>query len=479
MRAWHRAAWAWAAVCVVNHGLHLAWPDLGWTGLRRGSGPRLVVRREPTSTGGDRLGVDEDALRAASADLILFSTLAKWDYDWQTAPPPPAEILALNKGLRTLVGFMSPLEPGDEVKRFLLSRHTSPGSKPATNSVVLITSQTPVPVRHEAPVAVHGQFAAAALPAGKRGPVYGMTARHVFPVQADPTAQPTQSRSEADGVVLDYDWADRLTRLKRSDPLPAVVARYDGRAVRVSGRIVGRDYDKPPLFMVALDPGEATGQSPDPSHGQHDGEELPTRSVPAKMKADAPAPGPWVVRGEFVGVLRVNRDRSTWDTEPVAVIKDAVYHPVGSRRGAAKPLLPPWLEVLAGAVILFAAAKPALALRRLKARLQTGDMYSQQEAFLNLAHRVEIGTPSETVQALLGEPQGRSQDPVAGFGDAEEVWVYALERSQDGPFLAPRCEVGGPQGWCRGEPGVCGVLVGLSSGRVVGRTVWPSARGKA
>lgn len=467
----HRRTWfgvlLWLLVCTGNHLAHSLWPRAGRSEQAEHADLRVVVRDEVAEDGRKVLGIDEQKLGEPADRLILFSQLESWAYDSGQDQPPP-HIRSLNDKPRTLVGFMSPLEPGSQVKSFMLSRHTAPGSRPKRNRVVAVRAPAPVPFEEQTPVAVQGRFWVS--PNASTLPLYSVEANRVVQVRVP---VPDLPRAPASGRTIDFDfaWLKPLATLKPGEALPAGLLSHDGRAVTVTGQVMASEPCYPPVFLVGHHHQESCESHCEQNPRIHN-------SIPVRMKQEAPVPIFLKPMAAFTGTLKINRDPATWLKQPIAMIEEAVYRDVHRPVDAPPPLLPVWLEVAWAAGLMLWIAKPTMLRRHYGKRLQTGDMYTQVAAFIALTDSLREGERAKSITAALGEPHGRyAQTPedATPSGGADEVWVYAFERALDGPFLKPVQPGEPPSDWDGWEIGQYGMLLDVSRSRIVSWRVWAQA----
>lgn len=451
-------------VCAANHGVHHLWPQFGWRRPSRPPANKGIVRTERTESGMEVAAIDESALARAGDHIVRFSVLRSWACDSASEEPPPAPIQALHGQIKTVLGFMSPLEPGEKVRRFLLSRRSSPGSRPKANRVILVEAAAPVSFKQDRPVAVRGRFWVA--PAGSKGGIYLMEATSVTPIVPSRASPPEPRALPKRAVQFDFAWLEPLARLKPGQPLPQALLDHDGKTVTVLGRFASRDEGDPPVILVARR---------DCRGCEHHGPPDVSTAIPVRMKPKAHAPGVWIQEGTFTGKLRVSRDPTTWSVQPIVMIENAAYSDLRVEAESSAPLLPLWAEAVLAAGLALWMVRPFVARRRRRALLETGDMYAQEAAFVRLAESVRANAPVREVVKALGQPHARFQGTSPALGHADETWLYALVRRPDGPFLVP-AQVAAPPADCASyEVGKCGMVLGIRDGRAVSRRLW--ARG--
>ena len=439
---WIRWALAWLVACALNH----AW------GLVRRPGtmpPDLLPRSEAPRGLGEARGVS-------------FPLLATWNPDPRYAvPEPPQAVGALQDQHVRIEGYMTSLEGGRETNLFLLSAgvRAPDAPLPPVNASVLVVSEDPVPIFRGVPVAVRGRFFLDPNP--DRGFIYRMTCEGIESVgEGKPK---TRLPLDIDEVVdFDFAWLEELPDPSPSAKMPAALVKRDGQAVVVSGHVVARDEDPPPVYLIAgRHEGECADLCAQPTHRS---------AVPVQLRLNARTVPDKASGATFVGWIELRHDPTTWERQsPVQIVDAVLGDPRGERRG---PLLPIWAEALVGLAILATSLVQPWRRRRYRAQILTGDMFAQEAAFSAFVEGMRDGEPVEAAIAVLGKPQAKLTPGPRDGQEEEEVWIYALDRSTQGPFLEPVGDLPTPDDLAEWRVGRCGAVLHVRDGRLVRQRHW-------
>lgn len=205
------------------------------------SSPNLVPI--PDSTGHRSIGYQESTIGSVSA-FVPFSTLKQWDFS-REKPDVPDVVQALHGRRLALVGFMFPLQEGDNITAFLLMATTQTccfGPRPEFTQFILAESEQPVEFVRLRPVLVEGDFFVEPKP--DDGYLFRLQVTAMTPA----AEQKMVARETFVGDLPELLW-DFLTPLQEESslvniedvPIPASISALVGVSVKVSGHLIGID----------------------------------------------------------------------------------------------------------------------------------------------------------------------------------------------------------------------------------------------
>jgi len=313
---------------------------------KRHHSQEIAVRKEEGPIGHSTIGIDESSLGAAGSEMFLrFATLAAWEYDRETNPPPPEAIENLSGKDVSVIGFMYPLEPGIRIRNFCLLRTTQTccyGPRPQYNQYILIQLAKPVKFERLRPVIVRGKFFVEARP--DEGYIYRMEGTDVTPVGEDDVERDALSAAtEANLPVLNFDLLEQMEQQKgnRRVSFPRDLEVLDGKRVVVTGYLVGYPGGNPEKIIIGKYwwDGVSRGKRP----GLYN-------AVMVEMRPGVTPPPIWKEKATVTGRARIIRDRAKWEKGGILRIEDATRG-VGGKKGwrdffGNRPVLPVFAEVL-------------------------------------------------------------------------------------------------------------------------------------
>jgi len=438
---------AWAVVVAANHGLGL---------LRRPDNMSRLLAP-----------VDHAAHGSASmtGKAVPFSLLASWRYNSKKGEsPPPAAVGDLHGQTVVLEGFMLPFESAPRVARFFLTAALprKAGVSLPPNVVVLVRFDAPVKLYRGRRVVVQGKLFLDANP--DKGFLYQLDGERIDlaegPQHDDwlPPKAATAGRVKA----FDFDWLKGLSLAQGKRRLAPALLRLDNRVVVVRGHVVARDDGSPQVLLMTREHEGKCAHSVDIVDVD--------MNLPVYLRPDVTAPDNLTGTVALSGWLVVNRDTASWEQQEPVAVKHAI---LGDVRGVLLgPVVPVWAEAVVGVLALLAFVWPAWAQRRWKAALAAGDMFTQEAALVDIVRWLRLGPRVEKVGSLLGAPIVRASGEDAGGPGADEVWLYAFDRSSQGPFLVPVEDPPQALQLREAEPGMCGVLIEVERGRVASVRAW-------
>ncbi len=438
---------AWLALCVVNHALQavrrplrIAWPRRGTEAASR---DELVGRQ------------------------VTFSLLGSWSFDPKKPDQaPPKAVEALHEKRVIMEGYMAPLVPERRFTTFMLvgALPKKRDVLPPPNRAVWVQFDEPVNWYREQRVWVQGKLYLDANP--KEGFLYRMDGERLVPPKSEQPPPPSAWNPRA-AAAFDFDWLNGLAEQRLKWKPPPALLNLDGKLVVASGKVVARD-EGPPLTLVV---------APSDSDSEEDEKEPPAsmlgRFLPVELYRGLPEPVEKPRHIVLSGWLECCTDPAKWRREPPVSLRFAV---VGDIRGApVGPILPWWAELLLGLGVAAGFVRPLWIRRRCRKALEQGDMFGQEAAFLAFVNSLRRGASAGVVTDVLGEPIARVSGAAAGMDDADEAWLYALDRIDQRPFLEPLRDAPADMRPGEGEVGQCGAWLGVKDGRIISRRSWGAA----
>ncbi len=274
--------------------------------------------------------------------------------------------------------------------------------------------------------------------------------------------RPPKTTAGARVEAFNFDWLRGLSLAKGKRRIPEKLLRLENRVVVVRGHVAAQDEGPPRTLLLTREHEGKCAHSADIRNVD--------KSLPVHLRPGATAPenltGTVVLSGWFVP----NKDTASWDRHEPVAIKRAIF---GDVRGEPLgPIVPVWAEAAAGVLALLVLVWPIWARRRWKAAFAAGDMFAQEAAFVEIVRWLRRGPRVAKVGDLLGAPVVKVPAEAAGLAGADEVWLYAFDRSSQGPFLAPIEEPPQAEQLGEAEPGMCGALIGVQRGRVASVRAW-------
>lgn len=304
----------------------------------RAAALNVEVVPEGEIVGHSTIGVREASLKdpRAATRFLHFATLMEWDFSKEKQTPCPAPIQGLSGSRVASVGFMYPLQSGEEVTTFCLLRSTQTccyGPSPQYNQYLLVEMPKPVRMERMAPVLVTGKFVVDPKP--DEGYIYRLEGTAMQPVEDDmPEVEPAGAAAKAGLPLLDFAPL-RSMEGQKERVIPQSLLDLDGQRVVVGGFCVDRTPDPLPQVMVGKEwwDGVSLGEPP-----------TLFNSVLVLPKDAEHVPPIWKPKQTFTGTLRVEREPSRWPENGVVRLEGAERGVPGvtdrKKRSGGDPYLP-------------------------------------------------------------------------------------------------------------------------------------------
>ena len=307
------------------------------------SAMQISVKAETGATGHNTIGIDEQSLGAGGGERFLhFATLQQWDYTVDHKVPCPSVIQGLSGKKFESVGFMYPLQTGEQIKVFCLLRSTQTccyGPRPQFNQYILVEMKEPVKFRRLTPVMVTGKFFVDPKPAD--GYVYRMEGESLTPVGGDePDVNPQQAAMKAKLPLFDFSL---LNGIAQSKAVSNVLGMVSGKRVIVAGYCVSRSSAQPPRIILGKVWWDGVSQGVRPSIYNA------IAVFPADMQQVPPIWKPFQV---FTGTLHVTTDPSQWRKDGIVQLRDAELGVPGVTKSFGLARTGPFIPLSAKVVIL-------------------------------------------------------------------------------------------------------------------------------
>lgn len=311
-----------------------------------------VVQVVNNAAGHNSIQIDEQSV---SSGYLYFNTLEAWDFNREAPTPCPQSVIDVNDQMVKLMGFMYPLQEGEEITVFCLLRSTQTccyGPRPQYNQYVFVEMSQPVKFERLAPVVVEGRFIIDPKP--NDGYIYrieGQSVRSAVP--GDEPVNAVEFAEENTLPIFDFAPLEAVkTAPDKDSEIAQLRADLSGRQMVVSGFIVGKTEDVPPKMMIGKYAWDGVSKGVPP--GLYN-----TVLVAPKTSEDIPPV--WWQEAVFKGTINVTQDPSQRRSNGVVSLQDATLAIVrGSGQGVltdSGPLLPPGYELIVliglGVVLLF------------------------------------------------------------------------------------------------------------------------------
>ena len=262
--------------------------------------------------------------KAENLALLPFSDLEVWKFDPLSPSSPPASVQRRHAQMLSMIGFMYPLNEGEQISAFCLMATTQTccyGPKPQFNQFALVECKQPVPFERMRPVLVTGVFYVE--PSPKDGYIFRFEADSVQPIGQQLYAT---ANIDSSTPVLDWFWFNQLQPQQRTDSrdpqeffsrinVPDSLQQLDNREVIVQGYQVGRfRFESGESgIIVSRDfwDGCCTGVPP-----------TSLNSVPVIIASGTPQPEVWSQNVRLVGTLRMHQ-RLDWSARGIMALENA------------------------------------------------------------------------------------------------------------------------------------------------------------
>jgi hypothetical protein len=299
---------------------------------------QVVVRAEQGTTGHTTIGIDESSVSSEKDDIFLhFASLGTWAFDPKANTPCPDLIRKLSGRTAGCIGFMYPLEAGENIKVFCLLRSTQTccyGPRPQFNQYLFIEMAQPVKFERLVPVMVTGKFVVDPQPT--QGFIYRMEATAVRPATDEPPQMnPLQAARKANLPLFSFEILGAMEKNKDKIIPPALV-KQDGTKVVMEGFIVDRSKETPPRLMVsnAWWDGAAKGTPPNLYN-----------AVMVYLTDSRQTPPIWKQKTVFTGRIQITRNPADWPKTGIVSIQDAVMGVPGKNGSGVMVDIGPYLPM--------------------------------------------------------------------------------------------------------------------------------------
>ena len=315
--------------------------------------PQVMVRAESNALGHRSIGIDEVAMGGNGGQrMLFFSTLGNWDFAARHRTPCPPAIQALSGQTVNCVGFMYPLQPGDQVKVFCLLRSTQTccyGPRPQYNQYLLVESATPVHFMRFAPIIVRGKFFVDPQP--DQGYIYRMEAVSVERAADEPPEINAEVAAKQAKLPL-FSYLPLGGLGHEHTAIPTALHALDGRRVVLSGYCVRHTKETPPRVIVEKEwwDGVANGIPP-----------ALDNAVLVTPRDDRQMPSLWQTHVVMTGTLRITANPADWSAQGIVRLEDAVLSvPGASNRflfADGGPCFSPWEEAVLALLLVLCSVR--------------------------------------------------------------------------------------------------------------------------
>ncbi|OQA81425.1 MAG: hypothetical protein BWY32_00246 [bacterium ADurb.Bin243] len=275
--------------------------------------------------GGHRnVSVDETEISKAETGFLPFATMQLWNFDPEKNNHAPDFIMSVDKKELKILGFMYPLEEGEEIKNFCLLKSTQTccyGPKPQYNQYVLVEMDKKVKFERLRPVVVSGRFFVDPKPAD--GYIYRMDGRTLEPFGEDNFVHDAGTEVESSSIEeLDIALVEKFIKTidgKNSSDLTEndykFFEKYEGKIFKVKGFLTGILSKKQKNILIGKYywDGCCTGIPPSLMN-----------SIPVKLKSGERIPQFWDNELSFAGRVKINRDAVKWVYNGIMSLEDSV-----------------------------------------------------------------------------------------------------------------------------------------------------------
>lgn len=274
-----------------------------------------VLQAAENAAGHTSIQIDEQTHRSG---YLYFDTLESWTYSKDSPTPCPRSVMEADGREVKLTGFMYPLQEAANLTVFCLLRSTQTccyGPRPQYNQYVFVEMPRPVKFERLAPVVVEGKFVVDPKP--DEGYIYRMEGAAIRPAVAN-DQPPSATDFAAQNNLPIFDFAPLEAAKAAADKegaIASLASESDGKAMVVSGFVVGKTADSPPKIMIgkhAWD-GKAKGTPPNLYN-----------AVLVSPKSPGDVPPVWWQEAVFKGTVGVSRDPGGRAGNGIVSLHDAV-----------------------------------------------------------------------------------------------------------------------------------------------------------
>jgi len=284
---------------------------------------------EKNENGHKSIAIDESGISTSSTGFLPFTTLVKWNFDKNNKTDPPDFLKKANGMDVKMVGFMYPLEQGENIKNFCLLRSTQTccyGPKPQYNQYVFVEMKSAVKFERLKPVLVSGKFFVDVKT--DDGYIYRLEGTDIETLgneqfKDDGKVQQLASSDAEEFKIdeiqkyfnnLEKKYANtKVEKLTESDF--EYFAKIDGKPVKVKGYMGGIIKRNPGKVIIGKFYWDGCCMGVPPSL---------KNSVVVELKEGQRFPKPWDSEVSYSGIFKINRDVKTWETNGVAVIENSI-----------------------------------------------------------------------------------------------------------------------------------------------------------
>ena len=277
---------------------------------------QVAVKAGGGPTGHNTISIDESSISGGKMSFLHFATLGAWDFDPQANTPCPENIQALSGHSANCIGFMYPLEAGNQLKAFCLLRSTQTccyGPRPQYNQYLFVEMSQPVKFERLAPVLLEGKFFVDPQP--DQGFIYRMEGTSLSPVEDDvPEIDAAAAAQQANIPLFDFQALAAFEK-NQNQGLPAELASLNGRQVVLNGFLIDRSQDTPPHILVSDKWWDGMTQGTPPTLFNA------VMVIPANIEQTPPI---WKQRGTFTGHLQVSNNPDEWSKNGIVCLQNAI-----------------------------------------------------------------------------------------------------------------------------------------------------------
>jgi hypothetical protein len=274
------------------------------------------------------VSVDETDISKAGTGFLPFATMQLWEFDAAKKNPAPDFLMSVDKTELKILGFMYPLEEGEEISNFCLLKSTQTccyGPKPQYNQYVLVEMNKKVKFERLLPIIVSGTFFIDPKP--EDGYIYRMKGHSIETMGGEAAANTANNENQlsldpSKIEELDISIIEKFIKTidgKNTSELNETdfdfFKNYEGKTYKISGYLIGVLSRTKKNILVGKDywDGCCTGTPPSL-----------TNSIPVKLKKEQNIPQFWDNNVSYTGTLKVNRNASKWTYYGIITLEDSV-----------------------------------------------------------------------------------------------------------------------------------------------------------
>ncbi len=258
------------------------------------------------------VSIDETDISKSGTGFLPFATMQLWEYDGVKKNPAPDFLMSINKTELKILGFMYPLEEGEEIKNFCILKSTQTccyGPRPQYNQYVLIEMDKKIKFERLRPIIVSGTFFIDPRP--EEGYIYRMQG-HSIEIPGDEEPAKTDNIYPDTSTIeeLDISIIEKFIKTidgKKSSELEEkdfnYFKNYENKTFKINGYLTGILSRNQKKILVGKNywDGCCTGVPP-----------TLMNSIPVKLKSNQKIPQFWDNNVSYAGTLKVNKDAGKW-----------------------------------------------------------------------------------------------------------------------------------------------------------------------